>query len=75
MLVVREVKDRTGLSHPTDPSWLYSPCYTVLKRQGKKPATGTHEKCWIVDSSNLVFGIKAVRGTYPDPALHRECPL
>lgn len=36
MLVVREVKDRTGLSHPTDPSWLYSPCYTVLKRQGKK---------------------------------------
>lgn len=47
------------------------------QNQGKKKnkSQAFMKKRWILDSSNLFFGIKAVRGTYPEPALHRECPL
>lgn len=35
LLVVREVKERPGLSHPIGPSWFYGPCDIIPKGQGK----------------------------------------
>lgn len=49
---------------------LYSP-----QKAGEKQTTSLYERCWILGSSNLFFGIKAVRGAYPDPALHMKSPL